>query len=263
MRSVNRRPPRTWVRLRAVSPPSRDRHRYVFVVTYGRSGSTLVQGLLNVLPRVLVRGESNFYVLPLFRSLDLVRQFRRIHGSHKIDTPTSAFYGLNAIHRAPFVDALHDIVTRSVLGGSDPGGYDVLGFKEVLWHRIRPEELQEFFEFLEQAFPDSGYVLNTRDLERTLGSGFWQGRTPESAHNSVTRVLAIQDFLRGTRPERCFDTTFEVLTGDDAEARDEMLRGLADFTTGKPLGSDGLAQLRAILEVGHGPFAFGRSRKPE
>jgi len=33
--------------------------RYVFVVTYGRSGSTLMQGLLNALPGVLVRGESS------------------------------------------------------------------------------------------------------------------------------------------------------------------------------------------------------------
>ena len=30
---------------------------YVFVVTYGRSGSTLVQGMLNTMPRTLVRGE--------------------------------------------------------------------------------------------------------------------------------------------------------------------------------------------------------------
>ena len=53
----------------AAARRSRERHRYVFVVTYGRSGSTLVQGLLNAFPRVLVRGENDLYLLDLYRAL--------------------------------------------------------------------------------------------------------------------------------------------------------------------------------------------------
>ena len=50
--------------------------RFLFVVTYGRSGSTLVQGLLNAMPGVLVRGENNLFVLPLFRSWDALASFQ-------------------------------------------------------------------------------------------------------------------------------------------------------------------------------------------
>ena len=38
-----------------------DDHDYVFVVTYGRTGSTLVQVLLNTLPRTLVRSENGMF----------------------------------------------------------------------------------------------------------------------------------------------------------------------------------------------------------
>ncbi len=40
---------------------------YLFVMTYGRSGSTLVSGLLNAVPGYLVRGENRNALLHLFR----------------------------------------------------------------------------------------------------------------------------------------------------------------------------------------------------
>src|SRR3954464_1127587 len=63
-------------RQRKTSQPDRDLPGFVFVVTYGRSGSTLVQGLLNALPGTLVRGENNFYILPLFQAWSLASAFQ-------------------------------------------------------------------------------------------------------------------------------------------------------------------------------------------
>ena len=44
--------------LREGGPASRDLG-YVFVMTYGRSGSTLLMGLLNTIPGYLIRGEND------------------------------------------------------------------------------------------------------------------------------------------------------------------------------------------------------------
>src|SRR5262245_42168913 len=41
------------------SGAGRDDLSYVFVMTYGRSGSTLLMGLLNTLPGYLIRGEND------------------------------------------------------------------------------------------------------------------------------------------------------------------------------------------------------------
>src|SRR5829696_1859856 len=47
------------VRLLRDGEPSAQGLGYVFVMTYGRSGSTLLMGLLNTIPGYLVRGEND------------------------------------------------------------------------------------------------------------------------------------------------------------------------------------------------------------
>jgi hypothetical protein len=42
--------------------------RLSFVVTYGRSGSTLLQGLLNSIPRYCIRGENYNAMFYMFRA---------------------------------------------------------------------------------------------------------------------------------------------------------------------------------------------------
>lgn len=237
---------------------ARDRYRFVLVVTFGRSGSTLVQGLLNALPRTLVRGENNLFVLPIYRSLAAVREFRRLHLHHRTSNSASAFYGLNAIRRGPFLDALNRVVVASVRGGLPANDFDVLGFKEVLWHRIEPEETEEFFTFLDQALPGVRYVLNTRDPADALKSGFWLRTDEERARSDIERVLDIQQHLRETRADRVFDVRYEELT-DGGEGAERTLRGLAEFVTGEAPDEATLAGMRELLSVGHGPRPFGKS----
>lgn len=240
----------------------RTRYRYVFVVTYGRTGSTLVQGLLNALPRVLVRGENDFYLLHLYRALAAVREFRDQHGDHGSRNVTSAFYGLKAIRRSAFMQAMNDVVTTGVVGNLDPDDFDVLGFKEVAWHRLEPEETDAFFDTMDKAFPEARYVLNSRDPARVLGSGFWRKSDADEALRLIERVREIQQHLRATRPDRVHDVTYESLTGPDPQKRDRTLRGLAEFVTGAPAGPELLDRMRQVLGTGHGPSPFARADAP-
>ena len=148
-------------RVRSRRARDRTRYRYVFVVAYGRSGSTLVQGLLNTMPRTVVAGENNLYVLYVYRALAAMREFRQQHKRHGMKEPTTAFYRLGRIRRGPFVQAMNDIVTAGIIGRDDPRAYDVVGFKEVRWYLIEPEETDGFFAAMDEAFPDVRYVLNT------------------------------------------------------------------------------------------------------
>lgn len=232
---------------------------FVFVVTYGRSGSTLVQGLLNALPATLVRGENGFYPVHLFRASRAATEFGDKHGARQQATKTtSAFYGSGELRPEPFAASARALVTRLLLGDTDPRDVRRLGFKEVLWHQVGPEETEGFFAWLDQAFPGARYVLNTRDVEATSTSGFWQQEDRDVALARIARVVEIQDHLRATRPARVVDVRYEALTGDRA-ASDAELRRLATFVTG---GCDDelLARLRGVLAVGHGPNPFGKSR---
>jgi hypothetical protein len=245
-------------RLVSRSAPER-RYRYVFVVTYGRSGSTLVQGLLNTIPRTLVRGENNFYVLHLFRAMSAVQAFRRTHLKHNPRVTHSAFYGLHEITPESFVDHTRGLVTGHLLGDVAPDAVDMLGFKEVLWHRVRPSETKAFFGFLDRAFPGCRYVLNEREQERVVGSGFWQSQDKDEVLKAIRRVEEIQGFLRETRPGRTLDLRYELLTSEDQAVSDAQLRALAEFVHSS-CDDDLLARLRETRKTGHGPYPFGQSR---
>jgi hypothetical protein len=235
--------------------------RFVFVVTYGRSGSTLTQGLLNTLPGALVRGEHDFYLLHYYRAWANVRDFKRRYGQGIAQRGAqSAFYGLNEVDLDAFVDTARDVAMKQLRGRSSRDDIELLGFKEVLWYRIRPRETADFFRFFERIFPDALYVLHRRDHEQVATSGFWRRQGAEHVDRSLSRVEDIQDFLRRTRPERTVDTQYENYTSSDPKVVDEELRRLAKFVTGE-CDEQLLTQLRGTLAVGHGPNPFGKSRE--
>jgi Sulfotransferase family len=233
--------------------------RYLFVLAYGRSGSTLVQGLLNTIPRTLVRGENNLFILPIFRSMVSARAFQQKYGKGTI-RPTSAFFGLPDLRPDVFADVTRDLVVKQLLGSVRHYEVDVIGFKEVRWNRIREDEQGDFFDFMDRAFPGAQYVLNQRNVEDVARSGFWRGQMPEAARNAVRRVEEIHEHLRITRPERILDIRYEQLTGDDESASEKQLRALAEFVVGS-CDEELLAAMRKTLAVGHGPNPFGRSRR--
>jgi len=234
--------------------------RYVFVVTYGRSGSTLTQGMLNTLPRTLVRGENNLFLLPIFRAYAGLETFQAKFGGPGSVKAASAFYGLGEVDLDAFASSVRDLVQRQLLGAVPLSDVDRLGFKEVLWHRIKPAEWEGFFAFLDLAFDHPLYVLNRRDIAMTSTSGFWRKKAPGEAERQIRRVRKLQDHLRESRPERTFDTRFEDMTSDDRAVAGTLLRGLAEFVTGS-CDDDLLAALFATRETGHGPNPFGKTRQ--
>jgi hypothetical protein len=229
------------------------RHRYVFVVSYGRSGSTLVQGLLNTLPRTLVRGENGLYLVDLHRAHAAVAAVRADHDKHVRPTPESAFFGLKELRPALFARSVRELVTAGILGRTDADGWDTIGFKEVAWHRVEPDETAAFFDFLDRAFPDVRYVLNTRDHDAVVASGFWKRVETDTARRLIERVTEVQEHLRATRPDRVVEARYEEITGSDGAVRDAQLRALGAFVTGSPVDEEVLTALRATLARPHGP----------
>lgn len=242
------------------APPAPPRPlNYVFVVTYGRSGSTLVQGLLNVLPRVLVRGENSLYVLLMYRACARAMAFRERHYQHRTHRVISAFYGLRSVQRRRFVATTRRLVTANLLGPVRRKEVDVVGFKEVLWYEVLPEETEDFFAFFDDAFPGAKYILNQRAHDDVVTSGFWRRHDDDDVRAALHRVEEIQAYLRASRPDRVLDTRYEVITGDDQEASDEQLRNLAEFVVGS-CDADLLDRLRKTLSTGFGPYSLGARR---
>jgi len=233
---------------------------FVVVVAPGRSGSTLIQGMLNEIPGTLVRGENNLYLYGIYQAYRDFLAFQELHRSNRHRQLISPFYGLMELRKGMWVRFVRNLFVTGALGAESSEQVQRLGFKEVLWHRVTADDTEGFFGFLDAALPGVRYILNTRDPEVVVGSGFWTGQDREKAIAKVERVHDIQAFLRATRPDRVYETRYEVVTGEDVAARDAQLSGLIEFVTGEPASRDVLTSVAAALDTGYGPHPFGESR---
>ena len=143
---------------------------HLFIVTYGRSGSTLLLGVLNSIPGYLIRGENDgaVYRLHQFHS-EATHRKRRLRKRFEIplDT-TNPHFGLDDFPASASLRILRRLVTTTVLRPEE--GTRVTGFKEIRWYQ---DDLPQYVDFLRALFPDARFVINTRDHAAVLESGWW------------------------------------------------------------------------------------------
>lgn len=146
---------------------------YLFVVSYGRSGSTLLQGLLNTIPGYLIRGENRAAVYRLYQFhsalLDARADFSRIHDL----SARESWYGIDEYADAAALSRMRALVLQTLLH-PEPDTR-VIGFKEIRWWQ---NDWQRYLGFLRELFPGARFVINTRNLQAVAKSQWW-AKLPE------------------------------------------------------------------------------------
>jgi hypothetical protein len=174
----------------AGSIPDETGMRYLFVVTYGRSGSTLLQGLLTSIPGYLVRGENGGAAYQLF---ELHRQLAALRDKHgHAPFATSPWYGIGGYADEIAYASIRQFMLATLIR-PEPDSR-VVGFKEIRW----PDEtLSEYVEFLRQVFPGARFVVNTRDHSQVTQSKWWT-RQPDAAQalaEAEGRLMSLEESL--------------------------------------------------------------------
>ena len=214
-------------RLRArVDEYERDRRLgYVFVVTYGRSGSTLVQGLLNSIPGYLVRGENRQIMRHLWAfdkeglaERQVQRRKQRKRGAEVgTSDPTSPLFGMdNFAHKAAQSHA-RKIAVRTLFRPEDDTR--VTGFKEILWG---DEDTPEFVQWLREVFPGAKFVINTRKLDAVAQSAWW-AEEPDAAADLERREGILMTLL-DQLGDAAYHIRYDEFTEDPT-----VLRGLFEW----------------------------------
>jgi hypothetical protein len=214
-----------------VSATDPERLRYVLVVSHGVPDRTPTRSLLSSLPRVLVRGHHGLFLVPLFRAYQDAVRFRGKHLRHNPQNTYSAFYGLDLVKPAAFVRNARQLTEGTLLGDVPAAAVDVLGFEEVEWFKLRKDEVAPFFDYLDRVLPDVRFVLDARPLEEALERGLPRETDRDVAVRRIQRIAAVQDHLRATRGDRCFELSPADLP-DVGEPGDTVLRDLAEFVVG-------------------------------
>jgi hypothetical protein len=147
---------------------------YLFVVTYGRSGSTLLAGILNSIPGYLIRGENKGYVhrLYLAHSGALARRKAAGRRARNSDNP---WYGIDGYDADLALERMRGLVVDTLLR-PEPSTR-VVGFKEI---RYNLPDLGDYLQFMRQAFPGARFVFNSRDHADVLKSKWWADKSPEA-----------------------------------------------------------------------------------
>jgi hypothetical protein len=218
-----------------VSTDRRDDLGYLFVVTYGRSGSTLLMGLLNSIPGYLVRGENWDALHHLFRFHQTLAEGSRRWEPARLRQRTHPFYGAGDFPVRKSLEGTRALVLDTVL--RPKADTRVTGFKEIRWYH---DDVAEYVAWLREVFPGARFVVNTRAHEEVLRSGWW-ARNPDSAEAlpaTEARILALADSLG----EAAYRVHY-----NDYVADPEVLRGLFGWL-GEPYDE---AAVRAVLETRH------------
>jgi hypothetical protein len=207
--------------------------RHVFIVTYGRSGSTLLMGILNSSPGWLLRGENRDAVHHLYtfhRTMN--RESSRTRGTPL--SPTHPFFGIDGYPRKRSLRLLGSVVTETVLR-PEPDTR-VTGFKEIRWNH---DDAEQYVAWLGRVFPGARFVVNTRNQADVIRSGWWaEGDQSQKLADVESRLLRLADDLG--------DAAYHVHYDDYVEDP-TVLRGLFDWL-GEPFDEE---RVRAVLAVRH------------
>lgn len=191
---------------------------YAFIVTYGRSGSTLLQGILSATPSVLMRGENNDALYQLFRFRQLVDARRTVQlRVARRRQERSAWFGIEGYDERIALRQMRQLMLQTLIR-PEPDSR-IVGFKEV---RYDKEDLVDYVRFIREVFPDARIIVNTRDHGAVSKSKWW-GEQEDALENLAMFEARLMDVL-----DDLGDAAYHVHY-DDYVADPNKLRGLFEW----------------------------------
>jgi hypothetical protein len=192
---------------------------YLFIVTYGRSGSTLLQGLLNAIPGYLIRGENRIATYRLYQFCDALASARERFGRTEALSPRDSWYGIDEYRAPETVARLRAIMLDCLLRPAPDTR--VVGFKEIRWFQ---SDFQEHVAFLERLFPGARFVINTRDHAHVAKSHWWSKMEEAQALATLAGHEKQLDELASRLGPKAYRVHYDDYVADHA-----VLRGLFDW----------------------------------
>ena len=162
------------------------RFSHVLIVTYGRTGSTLLQGILNSIEGCLVRGENFQFCRGLHAAHESLQRARRDFGDPADSgDSTRPWFGAAEFDSARFMDDARRLVINQLC--PTPGAYRCIGFKEIRYletdrepgHPLTDRRLREYLWFLVRLFRNPAIILLRREHEEVVHSAWWSNNDPE------------------------------------------------------------------------------------
>lgn len=170
--------------------------RHLFIVTYGRTGSTLLQKLLGSLPGVYMAGENYNSLHAAFAGWRdaSVLKVKYGWGHQPIDHP---WHGASAADPDGYARAMVAGFVANIL--RPPHGSRTIGFKEI---RYLTADLRDYLLFIDRFLAPAMFVINTRSVDAVAQSAWWKDADKQQLAADIARFEAVTDALVAEFPDR-------------------------------------------------------------
>lgn len=187
--------------------------RYLIVLSYPRSGSTVVQSLLNTVDGYCIRGEYMGAITQLTDFIDVIRlstsDVRDVVGGDT-SSPSSPLYGISEIKDRDVVGGLRNFYIDTIL--KPVHGSKVIGWKENFISPLANGEkhANRMLGVMTDMFPDARYVINIRNPEDVGRSAVWK-----QSPSGVEDVTRCRNWLLGVYESGFLGTNMSLLIDHD------------------------------------------------
>ena len=131
----------------------------ILIITYGRSGSTLLQGIINDIDGVIIRGENENFIEGLYIAYKRLVKAKNRFGHHEgSKSPKHAWYGVQDIDIDTFLENCKKSIKDVLVGNSDRINFNgsktiCYGFKEIRYidkkiSKVKISRRQKLFYYL-------------------------------------------------------------------------------------------------------------------
>lgn len=180
--------------------------QHIFIITYGRSGSTLLQGILNTIEGVVMRGENGNVFYDLF---GLHKKFVEYKEKYKPAVlPNQPWFGIGFADEKRLIGHYQNMA-KTILATEMYENAEKLcfGFKEIRYDEIN-NDLEPFLGFLKQLFPNPAFIFLTRNLEDVSKSAWWKDQDQKMVMERFSNLELQFNNYAGTH-DNCFEITYQ------------------------------------------------------
>ncbi len=193
---------------------------YVFIVTYGRTGSTLLQTILQSIDGYTIRGENMNALYGLFLSHKAIKEAQQVMRKGQIPKH-GPWYGMDKVHSKVFGNRLVKVFRKTIL--QPEKNTRVLGFKEIRFNQAA-DDFPAYLNFIQTFFHPAKFIFLTRDAAQVSQSRWWADMDEKLVFEMIedcnTKFLAYQK----NHPKTCFAIDYS-----DFNNNAEGLKGLFAF----------------------------------
>ena len=218
----------------------------ILIITYGRSGSTLLQGILNNIDGVVIRGENNNFITGLYEAYLKLQIACSPEYTRKSKHPTHPWYGAELLDTQVFLNYCQAMVKDLLLADQNQdSNICCYGFKEIRYldFYFRSEySLGSYLDFLAKIFPKVGFIFNTRNLDDVLKSGWWKTINPLEASEKLLGVEQAFKLYLKNNPNNTFLITYEDIINTSDQLKNLFLYLGAEYDE---------SQIDRVLSITH------------